>query len=456
MNQNDYVILFDENGTPYIAHADISAIKNKVSSIVNNVKTRAKGYQRENHKYYMRIDDPKRTGKYIYFYSKAEYDRYLHADIAVQKAEKIAKANPSARNLMQVEVLKKQRDKYASRDNPTMHSLKNTQKRIKSKYEQMAYSLSKAPKEKYENARKESVQAQRDLAATQRVLNENKSKDDAIFKRRAESLLADRDEAIQAKDFKKADNYQKQYVALIDSHNKARNDPLQTAQKNLTSKQQVEKEAETEYRNTLRGKLDLMRSELYDKRVQREHEKAIAEATSKKAKEEATTDQQYYFRRAANFQNGTKATWNSNKKYSEYSDEALERKVTQALKRDNVESYSGSDSQILQAQATVKGRRKMYEEHSIDLKMAQQRLPDAEEKAKRANEAYEAILDDPTSSKEAYRLAQKLKNTADRELEIAQNDIAYLEKQLTKDNNAYKSAIQVYNTYLHINDRKNK
>lgn len=228
------------------------------------------------------------------------------------------------------------------------------------------------------------------------------------------------------------------------------------AQNNLTSKQQAEKEAETEYRNTLRGKIDLMRSELHDKRVQREHEKAIAEAKSKKAKEEAITDQQYDFRRAANFQNGTKATWNSNKKYSEYSDEALERKVTQALKRDNVESYSGSDSQILQAQATVKGRRKMYEEHSIDLKMAQQRLPDAEEKAKRANEAYEAILDDPTSSKEAYRLAQKLKNTADRELEIAQNDIAYLEEQLTKDNNAYKSAIQVYNTYLHINDRKNK
>ena len=55
---NNYIILFDETGSPYLSHAWLR-----------------KGQQRENHKYIARVED--KSGKYIYFYNQHDYDVWL-------------------------------------------------------------------------------------------------------------------------------------------------------------------------------------------------------------------------------------------------------------------------------------------------------------------------------------------------------------------------------------------
>lgn len=95
---DDYVILFDENGQPYIAHG-------VVGDAVKRVGNALKGMKRPGHKYYARLDDPKRPGKYLYFYSKEELDRYnasrsgsAQSQRVIKELEKAYKANPTKEN----------------------------------------------------------------------------------------------------------------------------------------------------------------------------------------------------------------------------------------------------------------------------------------------------------------------------------------------------------------------
>jgi len=106
---DDYVILFDEDGQPYIAHASVREMAGKAGAAIRNVASRAgsalKGMQRPGHKYYARLDDPKRPGKYLYFYSKEELDRYnaartgaAQSQRTIKDLEKAYKANPTKEN----------------------------------------------------------------------------------------------------------------------------------------------------------------------------------------------------------------------------------------------------------------------------------------------------------------------------------------------------------------------
>lgn len=71
---NDYIILVDENGQPYIAH---SAIGNAVKKTGSKMKNAAKDWT--NHKYIAKGVD-KDTGKTIYFYNQHDYDVWLQND----------------------------------------------------------------------------------------------------------------------------------------------------------------------------------------------------------------------------------------------------------------------------------------------------------------------------------------------------------------------------------------
>lgn len=105
MYNDDYIMLFDENGQPYIEHASLAGIRSAVTGAVRSGVSKLKGMRRPGAKYYARIDDPKRPGDYLYFYSKEEYDRYREnqtrsrtADRELQRLERAVKANPSAKN----------------------------------------------------------------------------------------------------------------------------------------------------------------------------------------------------------------------------------------------------------------------------------------------------------------------------------------------------------------------
>jgi len=79
MNQNDYYIAFDENGTPYIEHGVFDNVKKTVSNVASTVSNAAKGVGRgvrKNHKYILKVFE---NGKNRYFYEQSEVDAYYRA-----------------------------------------------------------------------------------------------------------------------------------------------------------------------------------------------------------------------------------------------------------------------------------------------------------------------------------------------------------------------------------------
>lgn len=77
MYDNDYIVLVDENGQPYIAHAFGDRIKNYASN-------------RKNHKYIQRFDNYWGPGKHAYAYSQAEVKMYNAGRRLGQGAKKAA------------------------------------------------------------------------------------------------------------------------------------------------------------------------------------------------------------------------------------------------------------------------------------------------------------------------------------------------------------------------------
>lgn len=87
MNQNDYVILFDEKGTPYIAHAGwldnarnvarnaANAVGNAAQQVANRAKGVGRGV-RTNHKYILKVNE---NGRTRYFYKPEEVKAYYEA-----------------------------------------------------------------------------------------------------------------------------------------------------------------------------------------------------------------------------------------------------------------------------------------------------------------------------------------------------------------------------------------
>lgn len=71
MYQNDYIIAFDENGTPYIAHSVLGNAVNRVASAVKNTRG-----NRQNHKYILKVFE---NGRTRYFYKQEEVKAYYEA-----------------------------------------------------------------------------------------------------------------------------------------------------------------------------------------------------------------------------------------------------------------------------------------------------------------------------------------------------------------------------------------
>lgn len=87
MSQNDYIILRDEDGKAYIAHAGlldnarntIRGVTNSISTTAQQVANKAKGVGRgvrQNHKYILKVNE---NGKTRYFYKQEEVKAYYEA-----------------------------------------------------------------------------------------------------------------------------------------------------------------------------------------------------------------------------------------------------------------------------------------------------------------------------------------------------------------------------------------
>ena len=90
MNDNDYIVMIDENGQPYLAHAFGDRVKNFASTvnrkIRNNVGARNR-YKYKEHKYKERVDNYYGNGKHLYLYTDDEV-RAFHGQNGNQRGSR--------------------------------------------------------------------------------------------------------------------------------------------------------------------------------------------------------------------------------------------------------------------------------------------------------------------------------------------------------------------------------
>lgn len=79
MNDNDYIVMIDENGQPYLAHAFGDRIKNLATTMNRKIRNNvgAGSRARKDHKYIMRVDNYFSPGKHLYLYTQDEVDAYM-------------------------------------------------------------------------------------------------------------------------------------------------------------------------------------------------------------------------------------------------------------------------------------------------------------------------------------------------------------------------------------------
>ena len=104
MNEDDYILLFDQNGSPYIAHASLSGIRQRASgalrtarsavgSAAGAVKQGVGRGVRTTHKYIQKIEE---NGRTRYFYTQEELKAYLNQK-KTQTQDTVNKAKEKAR-----------------------------------------------------------------------------------------------------------------------------------------------------------------------------------------------------------------------------------------------------------------------------------------------------------------------------------------------------------------------
>lgn len=417
MDQDAYIILFDENGSPYIAHGIISSARNAYQNLKERI-----------HKYILKVEE---NGGWRYFYSQAEIEAWKRAKQNRMNAE---------------EQIKKEQDTGMSSADEKMSAKKKIESDCKAAYETAATNRKQAENklaaghqylnalaEYHPNDGKRIQEAYRRVKAYEQEVQQARSSEDQAKKayERAQK------ERIQA---------EKDYELNQKSHN----ENLSMLQKNLSKAQEEEKEA---YKTTPQGRQEEKTAEKVvksEKKAISDLKKSVEKGQKDYEKEMALNTENYDTRRKRSFKTGTTGLWNRDKKNSAYSDEALNNSVEQALKNDGVQSYRGDNPQIKQAQNTVKSTRKAYEEHAVDLQMAELQAKQVKIKMDKAKEAYDAVMDDTTSSRSTKKEADSIYRSLKKQYEQYIGDIETLQNMMQDEQKAYRSAIQIYNMNLHI------
>lgn len=90
MNDNDYIVMIDENGQPYLAHAFGDGVRNFASTVNRKIRNNVgKGnrYNYKEHKYKERVDNYYGNGKHLYLYTDDEV-RAFHGQNGNQRGSR--------------------------------------------------------------------------------------------------------------------------------------------------------------------------------------------------------------------------------------------------------------------------------------------------------------------------------------------------------------------------------
>lgn len=212
MNQNDYVILFDENGTPYISHGLLDNAKSAVNSAAQKVTNVAKGVGRgirENHEYILKVFE---NGKARYFYTQDEVKAYYqakrlgiknaadYAKKAVSSAKDAAKSTvDKAQNAFESQAAKV-KDAVTTRTDDVRNKLNDMQQQHKTEKELSAAEKRKKATEDYYQERRSS--GFRDNRSILGSLNKGRSdySNESIDTKIASALKADGVDMIESSD----------------------------------------------------------------------------------------------------------------------------------------------------------------------------------------------------------------------------------------------------------------
>ena len=445
MNQNDYVILFDDNGTPYISHGILDSAKSAVSNAAKGV---GRGV-RENHKYILKILE---NGKSRYFYTQEEVRAYQQAKrMGIKNAAEYAQK--SVKNAVN-NLTGKTDTQNAVNARRQANDAKRWEAMTERTHKENLASFKKAPTEENLARSKQSGQAlTRARANTQRanlyadVAQKTAERNPANrVKTTYERMRADlNDKAQETRQAinDRVDNVRTSVTKAADSVKNAAQETVnraQTAVNNQTSK----------VKDAVTTRTDDVRNKLNDMQQQRKTEKELSAAEKK----QKATDDYYQERRSSGFQDTRSILGSLNKGRSDYSNESIDTKIASALKADGVDMIKSSDPKIRQAQSSIVNSRKSFEQHTLDYEHAQKYSEEAADRAKRAEEAYWAIVGDGTSSQDAIRQAKQIMRDTAADKKQSDREIKQLAKMLDDDQKAYRSAIQIYNMQLHINKLK--
>lgn len=445
MNQNDYVILFDENGMPYIAHGILDSAK---SAVTNAVKGVGRGV-RENHKYILKVLE---NGKYRYFYTQKEVKAYQQAKrMGIKNAADYAKnsVKGAVNNLTG-----KTDTQNAVNARRQANDAKRWEAMTERAHKENLASFKKAPTEENLARAKQSGQAlTRARANTQRA-NLYADTTQKIAERNPANLVKSAYERMKDDFNNKVQETRQAVNNHVDntrnSVSKATDSIKNAAQETVNRAQTAADNQATKVKNAVKTRTDDVRNKLNDMQQQRKTEKELSAAEKK----QKATEDYYQERRSSGFQDTRSILGSLNKGRSDYSNESIDTKIASALKADGVDMIESSDPKIRQAQNTIVSSRKSLEQHTLDYEHAKKYSDEAADRAKRAEEAYWAIVGDGTSSQDAIRQAKQIMRDTAADKKQSDREIKQLEKMLDDDQKAYHSAIQIYNMQLHINKLK--
>ena len=90
MNDNDYIVMIDENGQPYLAHAFGDSVRNFASTVNRKIRNNVGAgnrYKYKEHKYKERVDNYYGNGKHLYLYTDDEV-RAFHGQNGNQRGSR--------------------------------------------------------------------------------------------------------------------------------------------------------------------------------------------------------------------------------------------------------------------------------------------------------------------------------------------------------------------------------
>ena len=404
---NDYVILFDENGQPYIAHASMREIADKAITTIRRGASKLKGMKRPGAKYYQRIDDPKHPGKYLYFYSKQEYDTYMKNRMNLHRTAQ-----------QQAQMQRIESNARKAYNNSLRGKINNTFDRMRNDFRnKTGVGLQQKVKKEQKEAREVNDRYNRTLQSYREAFNKGDKENEARLGNELRSY-----DRIRSKEESDVRNAQNTYNNSLIGRTK----------------------------NAVTTRVDDVKNKLNDMQDAKSKQKEL----SAKEKREQATENYYQQRRSSGFQDNKSILGNINKGRSDYSNDAIDQKIATALKPDGVNLMESDDPKIKSSQNKIVKARKDFEQHTLDLEQAQRYAQESGERLKRAQEAYDLIVDDDTSSRDAIKQARKRLQEAESDNKQTAKDITQLTKLLDDDQKAYHSAIQIYNMELHINKLK--